>query len=59
MTKILDKEYDRFDREAIIHQFMNDPVLPEKIMLQDPVAAVDSPLISFYSRGGSKSAVIG
>lgn len=33
MTKILDKEYDRFDREAIIHQFMNDPAVPEKIML--------------------------
>ena len=60
MKTIFDKEYNIFDREKIVDEFMEELPLPQKkIANYEPRVSVDSPLICFYPDGASSSATIG
>ena len=58
MNTVYDIDYDRYDREVRVHEFMQELPCP-KVKQLEPHVAVDSPLISFYPEGGCSSAYIG
>ena len=60
MKLVFDKEYDFYDRDTVVHEFMRDPPCPKlTIEEQELHVDTDNPLICFYPDRASNSVTFG
>ena len=60
MKLVFDKEYDFYDRDSVVHEFMRDPPCPKlTIEEQELHVDTDNPLICFYPDRASNSVTLG